>query len=244
MLARFEQIQCAKPSFILTGGMKGLVTEGLVAHYTFNKGSGTILPDYSGNLYHGTITGATWTGQGLSFGGDDYVAIGNMGSPTLKTIQLVFYNGSNITPATGAQTLFQDGVLTGTDRGFIGLGTMTGLLTNEIICVGDRSNGRSGWCDASGNLAAGWHVADFVWGGSKYRIIIDGAEKTITTAGTPIPLVANNVYLGSFSDGTTCFTGIMGYMLPYTNPLTNAELSQNRKYLKSIMAQRGISLPE
>jgi len=52
--------------------------EGLVAHWKFDEGSGTQAMDFSGNLNHGTVNGATWTtGKligALSFDGvDDYV---------------------------------------------------------------------------------------------------------------------------------------------------------------------------
>jgi hypothetical protein len=37
---------------------------GLVAHWTFDQGAGTVLEDDSGNRRNGTITGATWTNDG------------------------------------------------------------------------------------------------------------------------------------------------------------------------------------
>src|SRR3989339_316675 len=49
-----------------------LATEpGLVAHYTFDEGSGTVLKDHSGNGRHGTIHNADWIksvrGHALAF---------------------------------------------------------------------------------------------------------------------------------------------------------------------------------
>jgi hypothetical protein len=59
--------------------------QGLVASYSFDEGSGTILSDSSGNGNNGTITGATWTtgkySGGLSFdGANDYIQIPNSNS--------------------------------------------------------------------------------------------------------------------------------------------------------------------
>ncbi|MCC6695255.1 MAG: LamG domain-containing protein [Candidatus Hydrogenedentes bacterium] len=58
--------------------------KGLVAHYTFDEGSGTVLHDRSGNGHDGAISGATWIspaeGGGLQFGdGSDsnYVDFGD-----------------------------------------------------------------------------------------------------------------------------------------------------------------------
>ena len=58
-------------------------TPGLVAAYSFNEGSGTVLNDLSGNNLTGTIVGAAWTtsgkyGNALSFNGSSsYVDLGN-----------------------------------------------------------------------------------------------------------------------------------------------------------------------
>jgi hypothetical protein len=59
--------------------------QGLVASYSFDEGSGTILSDSSGNGNNGTINGATWTtgkyGGGLSFDGiNDYIQVSNSNS--------------------------------------------------------------------------------------------------------------------------------------------------------------------
>jgi hypothetical protein len=60
----------------------GLISaQGLVASYSFDEGSGTMLTDSSGNSNDGTINGATWTtgkyGGGLSFDGiDDFIDLG------------------------------------------------------------------------------------------------------------------------------------------------------------------------
>ncbi len=50
----------------------------LIAHWSFDEGSGDVLHDRSGNKHNGKIHGATWVpsprGQALRFDGvDDYV---------------------------------------------------------------------------------------------------------------------------------------------------------------------------
>ncbi|MBT3380012.1 MAG: LamG domain-containing protein [Lentisphaerae bacterium] len=70
------------PLLPATTGLAGPVNrDGLVAHYTFEEGSGQRLVDHSGNEHHGTIHGAVWTtspwGGALDFDGtDDYVNLG------------------------------------------------------------------------------------------------------------------------------------------------------------------------
>ncbi|NUQ66509.1 MAG: LamG domain-containing protein, partial [Pirellulales bacterium] len=56
--------------------------DGLIAHYTFDEGSGETLKDQSGHGFDGTIHGAQWVrdsaGNGtLGFGPGDYVDLGN-----------------------------------------------------------------------------------------------------------------------------------------------------------------------
>ena len=47
---------------------RSLLCTGLVAAYSFDAGSGTVLTDVSGNGNNGTITNATWTTSG-KYGG-------------------------------------------------------------------------------------------------------------------------------------------------------------------------------
>jgi hypothetical protein len=44
------------------------LTEDLVAHWTFDEGSGTSVPDHSGNSHDGQLSGGTWLASGR-FGG-------------------------------------------------------------------------------------------------------------------------------------------------------------------------------
>ena len=70
------------------------LTDGLVAYWSFNEGSGDTAYDYSGNSNHGTIYGASWTaagalGNALVFDGDyDYVLIPNNSSQQMPTNQI------------------------------------------------------------------------------------------------------------------------------------------------------------
>ena len=77
----------------------------LVGYWTFDEGSGTTAFDYSGNNYHGTITGAEWvTGQlagALRFNGEDYVVVPPQAWSSIEkqvTIALWAYGDSDIQP--------------------------------------------------------------------------------------------------------------------------------------------------
>jgi len=58
----------------------------LVAHWTFDEGSGNLVHDTSGNNRNGTMTGGQWTegkfGGGLRFNGADFVTVANFPDAT------------------------------------------------------------------------------------------------------------------------------------------------------------------
>jgi Concanavalin A-like lectin/glucanases superfamily len=58
----------------------GSLLNGLVAHWTFDEGTGTVAGDHSGNRYDGQLTGGTWTASGrfggaLTLASGDYVTV-------------------------------------------------------------------------------------------------------------------------------------------------------------------------
>lgn len=64
-------------------GLVSCTTTGLEALWHMDEGSGSTIADCSGNVYNGTISGATWTtgvdNDGLSFdGSDDHVDLGDL----------------------------------------------------------------------------------------------------------------------------------------------------------------------
>ena len=73
-----------------------IVTAGLIAEWRFDNGAGQVLTDYSGNGRHGTLgatSGAaaddpTWTAQGLSFDGGDFVSLPSL--PAIYGFDIVF----------------------------------------------------------------------------------------------------------------------------------------------------------
>jgi hypothetical protein len=52
------------------------LADGLVAHWTFDEGTGAVVGDHSGNGHHGQLTGGTWITEGR-FGGALDLVTGN-----------------------------------------------------------------------------------------------------------------------------------------------------------------------
>ncbi len=78
-------------SFVLVLGLVSNVSAELVAHWTFDEGSGNIAYDSSGNGNDGTINGAEWDagkyGPALHFNGqDNYVEVPTSDSLEIDTI--------------------------------------------------------------------------------------------------------------------------------------------------------------
>lgn len=223
---------------------QGIVKRGLVAWYDFADVVGSqVLTDKSGNGNHGQngstvgtdTNDVTFNGLYAICAGDDYVILPDLGS--VYGFQLAFYNNDAISAASTSQYLLRFGV-----DGYLSTGSSTGYLLNEIITVTYINTIRSGWCNASDSVTVGWHLVECVWDGAKYRIILDGAEKPITTYGSQA-LLSGYIWLGKYGTSNG-LNGNMAYFIPYVGSIpSNTQLKTNRAYIKKELSKRGIALP-
>jgi hypothetical protein len=229
-----------------------IVTAGLVAEWRFDNGAGQTLTDYAGG-FHGTLGSTsgvaaddpTWTPQGLSFDGGDFVTLPTL--PAFQGIDIVFRPSSVINRLSAAQNLFS----TKSDSGFL-LGNFTGALTDEIIGLqqqtldGYSAAHRRGWTSASESISMAWHLlqADSRPATQYWNLVFDGVDKANATANTPqASFLAGIAKIGKRADaGGVFFSGSMAYILLYSASRTNQQQAQNRVALTSILAARGILL--
>lgn len=204
-----------------------------------------VLQDYGRYGYHGQLgTGSGVDGSdpipdGQSYiydGVDDCVIVGDTGK-SMYSLQIAFYVSAAISKSTTGKTLVN---LETSPGGFVGMGSITGALTDEIITVGDSDGGRSGWCSATDSIAIGWHIIEVVWDGSKYNIYLDNVEKTITTAGTPRLISMSAVQLGRLITPGNYFAGKQSYLVLCDRSLSDEERAQNRATIKSKLKLRGV----
>jgi hypothetical protein len=79
--------------------------DGLVAHWTFDEGSGSVVLDHSGNKHDGTISGATWISDGR-FGGalhldsGAYVSVPDFPDATTSWTVAAWVRLTDATPTT------------------------------------------------------------------------------------------------------------------------------------------------
>jgi hypothetical protein len=234
----------------------GIVTDGLVAEWRFDQGAGQVLTDYKGGFHGqlGSTAGAdaadpTWTAEGLSFDGGDYVKIPAL--PAIRGVDIVFRPNGAISRMTPVQFL----LASIRDSGVFSLGSATGLLTDEIVCHqaqaadGYSGNWRVGWTSAAGSISVGWHLlqSDVRAATEYWNIVLDGVEKDNAVAGTPQAAFIPGVWaIGSragASAGSNAFSGRIAYAIFYATARTTAQQAQNRAALASILAARGIALP-
>jgi len=205
----------------------------LIAHWTFDEGSGTTAYDSVGDN-HGTIYGAQWTtGQidgALSFDGvDDYVDIGNI-NENGYTILFWMYTDFEITSATAGKAIMQ--YSDQDSQEIIAIGSSTSYIDGEtLIIMGGIYRGSYYRTAITDIISAGWHFITFSWdaGNSKYDIYIDAVEKT-TTSGSK-----TNTQLANFDDFSVgggdnsyndAFNGTIGDVRIYDRALSAGEVQQ------------------
>jgi chitodextrinase len=214
---------------------QAIVSAGLVAEWRFDAGAGQVLVDHTGNGHQGRLgstTGVdaadpTWTAQGLSFDGGDFVEHDTVGitGGAARTVLAVVKTAATFGlewPGTGPLfTRWTLRELSGKVRLEVaGAGHTTGFAIplNSWFFVGATQatsnfnscivyfNGSAAAVPASATLNTG---GNFSWA----RIV-----------GTTVAMQA-------------------AYGLVYNRALSPAEVEQNRQALTAILAGRGITLP-
>jgi hypothetical protein len=158
---------------------------GLIAHWDFDQGSGTTLPNVAGPSYPGTFSGTpSWAagqiGGALSFDGTDYVSIGNIAEANGQTaITLAGWVKRN---AAGARVALGK-------QGSAGANTLTiAAWSDGRVYFGV---GGSSWTGGSVQLDdTSWHHVAFVFDGAlsgnalRLKGYVDGVQRTLTFGGT------------------------------------------------------------
>ena len=208
-------------------------TNGLVAAYSFNEGSGTTVTDLSGNNLNGTIVGATWTtsgkyGSALSFNGTtNYIDLGNpallrlTGSMTLEA----WVQATSNPPDDGQIIAKSDGhggwqFKTSPD---------TGPETFGVAVTGSTGAATQRYSTAVRALNTWYHVAGVYNAATgAMDIYVNGALSTGTLLGaSPIPTAqvdeAVNVNIGRRIGGYY-FNGLIDEVRIYNRALSQAEI--------------------
>ena len=155
----------------------------LVAHWSFDQSSGTVLTDNSGNGYNGNLVNSpTWVagklGQALSFSSNRYVAVGNIpainGANKLSMSAWIKRGSSNARVLVGKQTPNHDVTIEAWNDGFVYFQVSNGSDASGRVNLNDTN----------------WHHVAFTFDGaqtgnsSRLKGFVDGVQRTLTFTGT------------------------------------------------------------
>lgn len=195
----------------------------LIAHWSFDEGSGDVLHDRSGNMHDGTIHGATWVpsprGQALHFDGvDDYVDIGK--AESLRV-------GSDFTLTAWVNAADVSG------RNRLILGDTAGLAVNRNYSL-RINNGRLYFENGDGTASEAiqaaepfpvgtWQFLAVVFEGPSYFVYQNGKIILEGKVGTPITPTRGDIRrIGGWSAGW--FKGDIDEIRIYKRALPQREL--------------------
>jgi YVTN family beta-propeller protein len=191
----------------------------LVAYWKFDEGSGTSVPDSSGNGNNGTVYGATWSGGALSFDGvDDYVAVPHSSS---------FNTGSAISAEFWVNRR--------------GTGDIITKGANDAINIYIDVNGKlwavfnfnSSWKSSATLLETNkWYHIAVTCGGSQLKIFINGVQDSIFAEGQPLATNSEPLLIGKASRGSviTYFNGYLDDVKIYNYARSAGDIQADYDY--------------
>ena len=216
----------------------GLVLNLDAGDKTSYSGSGTnwkdLIGNYDGTLTNGPVFNSANGGSIVFDGTDDYVLKSGLPNFNIGCIDIWFRPSSLINASFASSVLLELKIAATTNNWwFIGLGNVTGLLTNEYITIVDGGSNRLGVTDGGSLAANTWVNVVINWESSTYKIYVNNVVKTTTTSGSITQLTVPNTYIiGAYRDTTSSayssfFTGNIAILKIYNRTLTANELTQN-----------------
>jgi len=200
----------------------------LVAAYDFNQGTGTVVPDDSGNGHAGTVSGAAWSASG-KFGG----ALAFNGTSSLVTVPssaaLSLTTGMTleawVKPATstGWQTLLMRERPGGMSYGLYGFDNtgkppaIYGHVSSDVEAKGKAALALNVWTHVAGS-----------YDGATLRIYVNGSQVgttaltgSLTSSSSPLRIGGNSVW-GEY------FNGLIDEVRVYNRALSAAEIATDQ----------------
>lgn len=197
----------------------GSLTEGLLAYYPMDSGSGSTLVDKALDN-DGTINGASWTSgkigeHALSFDSGEYAAIDGLGSHELEppfTFSAWFYSNFNETEARSElfQAKSEKWHVRIEDRGDGGFGS-PGNSFDPGLGLHIQNNSDGLWYVVSFPTPTdGWHHITATFDNQKMKVYLDGILQDSYDFGSSISIAGDNLNsssIGAREDGTNPWNG-------------------------------------
>ena len=205
------------------------LASGLVAHWTFDQGAGTILEDDSGNRRNGTITGATWTNDGRFDGA------------------LHFQGGNAVTVEN-----FPDATESWTFSAWIRITEEDAVVDELGVAVTTEDYQKGGWEFQTYGRSSGvyWHFGYWIGGSSQYAhyecrcfdpgrwshatVVVDGTALSFYVDGqlmeskvsSPILPGTPTLYMGKWMGAGRLFSGSLDDVAIYARALSAVEVAE------------------
>jgi chitodextrinase len=211
---------------VVATAMTPATASGLVAAYSFNEGTGTVVTDTSGNGNNGTISGATWTtsgkyGNALVFNGTSALVTVN-NSTTLQLSNAMTLEAW-VNPLT-VNSAWRDVVYRSSDNYYLEGTTASGSVpgtggtfgTSDVVLYGSTALPVNTWT----HLAA-------TYDGTMMRLYVNGTQVAsqpqtgvIATSTNPLQIGGDSLY-GQFFQGTIDEVRIYNVVLTATEIQTD-----------------------
>lgn len=211
-----------------------------------NGGSGNLLVDQSQRGNHGVLTNMSagaWVGSGsgraLDFDGvNDRVEGTIEAGKEIRSISIWLNPASTINASSSGQAILNlKGPGASNIFWYVGVGSVTGLLSNEYITILDDNSYREGIAD--GGSISGWTHFAASWNGTRYSLYLNGILRTSITNNSYPPRIGtttrSHFRIASLDDGTQPFAGQIDDVRVYERSLTEPEI-------KLLASRRGIGL--
>lgn len=192
---------------------------------TISYGNNDIALDISGNQKHGQISGATFTGEGLSFDGtDDYMMLpSNIGATFPATYSIRFKLNNTST----TQILFGD----------YSSSAALGIYNNTLV-VSMKTHTYT--YPASGISAGKFYTVDIVYNSfTSISVYLNGTALTANTSQDRWNWPDTNSYMGKRSSGSY-LNGVIERFMVYNSALTATQIANNYKINNSVVGTNGI----
>ena len=204
------------------------LANGLLAHYTFDEGSGNTVVDHSGNGHNGVLMGGTWISDGefggaLHLGGSDNVTVANF--PTaLTSLSVSAWVRTTSMPDDGYETIvsteivFQGGWQLNLDK--------TTDATGVHEAFWDTVRGTYTYYECPCMPIGQWaHLVMVVDNdGHTLTMYVDGQVETVTPAPNPMTPGSATLYIGRWSMQDRLLVGDVDDIAIYNRALASAEV--------------------
>ena len=208
----------------------GPSTNGLIAHWSMDQNSGSVLVDDSGNGWGGSLSGSpTWTSgmidNGLLLNGNDSVDFGNLnavnGVPQLSISAWMKRNSPSSKVLLGKQVNGHDVSVEFWDDGYLYFMMGNGGLAGARVQLNDTQ----------------WHHIVMVYNGllsgnqNRLRAFIDGAEVPLFYGGTiPSTTTTNTTNFRLGRIGSSYSNGLIDDVWIYNRAISQSEVATLNSY--------------